>query len=810
MNILHITDLHVTDANQTLATLWNGPQEFLDGHQFDAIVVSGDLTQGAKRAEYKALSEFTETRLMPLLAKDKREPSRVIFVPGNHDVDWALEVGTHVEASQEELKKMWRSHRADPANSNLRIELDPFDLKLFKVEPDSNHYHRRLRNCQLFFDSFYAKKSNTLKRFNLLEKGDDWSAHLFPEEKIAIFGFNSCHRNDKRWTGASIDLGAIVAATEHRKRLCPDFLPVAVWHHGLSAPQGRPDFLSYRDLGRLQEAGFRIGFHGHVHASATWVLRLLRDDFVLISTGSLGAGWQDRPDAVGQQFSIVELYPSRVSVDVYERNQPHGAQYQKNPSASRRFYLRPKRATPQPGNRARERHHSWHVDKEGIARTSVELLDATFSENLVLDVASPPFSSIEYDKAADADGQPLHVVKNEHKDGKLLFTISGGLGRAHKKLAWKYRVSNAFALSQTELELMDPIQNWFPNVKRGHGVLHHVVRHDCDQLVLKLEFEKTPESELQPGLSAVEALVEEKDGDDEWKAVESETQRCEVSITPGHEARCAEVKVSAPVVGMRYSLVFKPSQPGVIIPHRALLLTEEVLSLCRKSVTLSRIGEQLTRAIAGDIQKKFGDTSKKLRTKSARSLARHDLLSPLMDWIGYLWDEEERRLLPAFGEFPLESWGERFALGNGLVGHALRKRESVFWCSPEVKPSSTHVFYQDDIEPYRRLNSKRDFAKVHRWIICVPLWVEAPNGPVFGVVGLAGRKNLEPQSATMRLDALVQSVVRGQRDSKEQILLERTINASFWAAIKASDELQAANRKVADQFFRAVRGMSRE
>jgi len=88
VDVLHVTDLHVTEPNTSLESVWTTAVDVLRAakrESFDFIVVSGDLTQAAGRKEFDRLHEFASAQLARKLRKPK-ELHRIVFVPGNHDV----------------------------------------------------------------------------------------------------------------------------------------------------------------------------------------------------------------------------------------------------------------------------------------------------------------------------------------------------------------------------------------------------------------------------------------------------------------------------------------------------------------------------------------------------------------------------------------------------------------------------------------------------------------------------------------------------------------------------------------------------
>ncbi len=815
-----------------------GPQQVIEqvlGEQrFDAIIVSGDLTQESSTKEYADLLNFTRERLLPLLHKGKQEHSRVVFVPGNHDVNWGIAVGELVRERPWPLRNperdaLWKQYRWNPAASALRADFStPGRVQLRKVDIDSAAYRKRFETCQTeFLNRFYTDRGHKVlvKPFNLLKKGDDWSAHQFVDEEVAIFGFNSCHGNDRYWTAAHIDHDSIANARTYWKQHCPGYQPVAVWHHGLTAEQGRPDFLTFDDLARLQEAGFRIGFHGHIHAANSWMLTQLRDDFVMIATGSLAAGKDDLQKGIGQQFSIVELHRSRVTVDVYERK-GLGSQFEPNRSASKRFYLGSSVGKHAP-TRSKQHMRTWSVDPNGILTALVDLTDLELDGSMVFAQLRPPFSNFEY-KSAKADEQPLTVDLEPQQAGRLRF-VSNAKGR-YSKLTWSYSVSNAVALNRTELlKLREPVQRWYPNVQPGYDVRSHIVRHETDELVLRLEFEKVVREEgdpeqSQPAIDKVLPLVEEHIGDEEWKIAHEEQKRCKVHLSTELDGRRAELRVTAPVVGMRYGLQFRPKLEGTAYPFQARHLADNLLQQCRKQPRTSDIQQKLTDTIrinvANELLGQDEDADKLLlRLKS--------LLGESGAWIGFIWDEELRRLLATFGEFAPEGWGSRFAAGDGIAGHAFRQSGTAFWWK-NMGPA--RLLYQNQVEPNQRpalMHSTDDPTKMqlrYAWIVSVPIYFSL-RGRSLGVVSFAGKESSGRGPVAEILENLAYGFAHLTLKKKEEVAaeewtahvqekerlfqlrakLENAVNFGFWEVIQSASELAKEDRSVAKHFFSSVK-----
>jgi 3',5'-cyclic AMP phosphodiesterase CpdA len=77
VRILHVSDLHF--GRPVDASMIEAIEEHITRHAYDVVAVSGDLSQRARAGEFQRASVFL---------RDAARVSRVITVPGNHDVAW--------------------------------------------------------------------------------------------------------------------------------------------------------------------------------------------------------------------------------------------------------------------------------------------------------------------------------------------------------------------------------------------------------------------------------------------------------------------------------------------------------------------------------------------------------------------------------------------------------------------------------------------------------------------------------------------------------------------------------------------------
>lgn len=765
MRILHLSDLHKDDAHDSLHAIWNAPQGALrllpnSDQKFDFIIVSGDLSSRAAPHEYAELLGFAEDVLLNLLRKPG-ERRRVIFVPGNHDVDWSADLGTSVgmsevlsrQGGEGELAAMVRSYHNDPARSGIRRSISRFG-HIEWIRLDDSKQANRFANVQKFFNDFYGDASCAPdKHLDLLShhrEGNDWSAHLFPEERIAFYGFNSCFMNDRYWTGAAICHESIARATTHANEHARDFLRIAVWHHGIHTDSYRPDYLNQSDVGELIVSGFQVGFHGHTHRAAGDLLSWIGGRFVLVSTGSLGANQEHRPDAVGRQFSIVQLYPHQANVQVYERTNSSTA-YTPKPSRSYSLLNPIEQDHRQPSAGVHHRH--YHLDRHGISAVHVQLKNLLTPRPVPLaEVGAPVCDARSVDRPELSPG--YEVRRTLVNDGGIRFKVYPHEYRPID-ISWRYEASNFVPLTQAELPLYNKALGRSP----GEDVFvlrPHCVRFACKSLTLKFTFDE-PLFEH----ASVEARVQRPTSanfERHWVRVLSEERRCEVHAVSETEIH---LHIEAPIVGNRYAIAYRPSKAGGHLDYTASRIAKRLLGRC--------LGD---RTRGPEVSLRLGDAI----TQAVRAVFGHNLNS--VQWTGFLWNDELRALMTAFGNFPNCQWGCRHACGAGIAGHAFRFNRTVAW-SRKATHTRDALVYQPP--PHRHWQSEFD------WIVCLPLVADTRKNPI-GVIqfeGLATDPNFGDRLYEFA-EAALNGRVQPESDwSGFQKRLSTAINTGFWQACAA-------------------------
>jgi len=329
-SILHISDLHRTphariSNEELLSALVRDRDSYTQGdtpiRPPDAIVVSGDIVQGiplkkengqaSLRAQYEEAEEFLSGLAAELLGGDR---SKVIIVPGNHDIDWQLAKKAMQVVEVGDLPANVLSALQEPG-SNFRFSWSTREV-FHIIDPDL--YGRRFDAFWNFFKSFYSGVNGLLR----VEPGSDANLYSLHDGRIGVAAFNSCHGNDCFAFHGAIPAKVISQTHLDMRRLGPFELSIAVWHHNLEGPPYRTDYMDIEIVRAMIGRGFRVGMYGHQHRAqvSAQSLRLAASEtMAILGTGALCAGGAELPSGSHRQYSIVEINDDLRSARVHVR-----------------------------------------------------------------------------------------------------------------------------------------------------------------------------------------------------------------------------------------------------------------------------------------------------------------------------------------------------------------------------------------------------------------------------------------------------------------------------------------------------------
>ena len=330
-SIMHISDLHRSPRDpisndELISALVHDRERYVREEPSiatpQAVVVSGDVIQGvplgtedfATRIEeqYAVAEEFLDELVQRFLEGDR---SRLIMVPGNHDVDWNTAFSALEPVGDESIP------------GDLRVELNVEDsllrwdwktCRLYRIA-DSELYERRLDAFWDFFERFYDGIPG------LMGAGNRYDVRLFNlcDGRIGVAAYNSCHGNDcfafhgmiRQGSIARSDLDLNDSGKIHELRM-------AVWHHGIEGSPYHTDYMDADVVRGMIGRGFRLGLHGHQHKTqvAAQEIRLPdQERMAVVSAGSLCAGGDDLPVGTHRQYNILEIAEGFCSVRTHVR-----------------------------------------------------------------------------------------------------------------------------------------------------------------------------------------------------------------------------------------------------------------------------------------------------------------------------------------------------------------------------------------------------------------------------------------------------------------------------------------------------------
>ena len=311
--ILHISDIHKSkdvQYNSLLQSLKKDLDTYVneEGIQKPSfIVVSGDLIQGAYtdaeiRQQYNDVEEFLIGICKMYLDKDR---SRMVIVPGNHDVNRAASKASLLPSS-----KGYNVCKDDFFNGSDAIRWSWSDDKFYEIQ-DLSLYEKRFDLFVEFYDRFY----DGIRCYPQKHETDAYTI-VNDKYKVCFACFNSCNHLDHLCDTGCISQDAIISVGPVLNECYnAGYLNIAVWHHNL---YGRPLATNYLDrslLGDLLCNDVHIGLYGHQHftqiAEEYSDLLLSKDEatqkLLLISAGTLFGGKRELSDGDRRQYNVIEV-----------------------------------------------------------------------------------------------------------------------------------------------------------------------------------------------------------------------------------------------------------------------------------------------------------------------------------------------------------------------------------------------------------------------------------------------------------------------------------------------------------------------
>jgi hypothetical protein len=283
IRLLHLSDLHLTgdrSVEQLLQPLDADLRDQLKADRLDYLVVSGDLADKCNPAGFERAGEF----LQALMKRFGLNASRLILVPGNHDLD-----------------------RERPV----------YDLELNKKKADAVPATRRIQQGEVFLirnEAEYPKRFELFRNcYKGLTQADYPEPHdkqgliiTYPDDGIEFLTLNSAWQIDRfHEKDISINSDALSKALLNTK---PDMklLRIVVWHHAVT---GNRKLVNPENIKRLIKAGYRICLHGDVHEERNDLLNHLdpQHSFHVVGVGSFSSSDPGLPYGTPRLYNLLEI-----------------------------------------------------------------------------------------------------------------------------------------------------------------------------------------------------------------------------------------------------------------------------------------------------------------------------------------------------------------------------------------------------------------------------------------------------------------------------------------------------------------------
>ena len=308
VHILHLSDLHFTD--DSLAGVWRTQLETdlireLKVRRLEYLIISGDVGNFSTEQEYD--SAFT--MVDGLVKQFGLDASRVVLVPGNHDLNWDLSETAYTFVPNRKLVMPLpeeRSISAGEAGALLRNDA----LYRERFVNFNTYFYRRVYSGR-DYPLDYHKQALFVER---------------PEDRILFVGLNSSWQLDHHFRNrASIHMQALTRALDRLQYgNYGGWLKIAAWHHPITGKEMMND--DFMQL--LAIHGFQICLHGHIHeASQGFYQYDDRRRIHIIGAGTFGAPAHEQVTGIPLQYNLLTFDPQtgEMTVNTRKKEKPDGA-----------------------------------------------------------------------------------------------------------------------------------------------------------------------------------------------------------------------------------------------------------------------------------------------------------------------------------------------------------------------------------------------------------------------------------------------------------------------------------------------------
>lgn len=253
--------------------------------------------------------------------------SRVVVVPGNHDIDWNSSRNAMVAVDDHDIPRDIRRALTEPGSC---FRWSWGEQRLYRIV-DAAQYTARLDMYWEFVAELY--RGHILARQP--HPDSDYGLFELDSGRICVAAYNSCATNDCFSCRGEISGEAIAQSIlEMRQRSLGSGIRVGVWHHNTVGPPDTSDYMDVDIVRQMMGGGIRLGLHGHQHfAQVTPEYVRLPDSQIMavVSAGSLCAGHRELPTGSNRQYNLVVISDDMLSARVHIRGRTVGGLFGRLP-----------------------------------------------------------------------------------------------------------------------------------------------------------------------------------------------------------------------------------------------------------------------------------------------------------------------------------------------------------------------------------------------------------------------------------------------------------------------------------------------
>lgn len=308
IHILHLSDLHFDEsvfAEVCRTQLETDLCQELGIRKLEYLVISGDIANRSTENEYDVAYAMVDG----LVKRFGLDASRVVVVPGNHDLNWDLSEAAYPFVPRRKLLSPPSEGHYIPAGEAGALIRDNESYK-DRFAHFNTHFFRRV-----YIGKDYPS-----------EYADQYLVVENPKDRILFLGLNSCWQLDHHFSQrAGIHMPALTKIFDLLNGGNYDgWLKIAVWHHPVTGIEMMND--EFMQL--LAVHHFQICLHGHIHEAMEGFHKYDDSrDVRIIGAGTFGAPAREQVTGIPLQYNLLCFDPrtGKMTVNTRKKEKQGGA-----------------------------------------------------------------------------------------------------------------------------------------------------------------------------------------------------------------------------------------------------------------------------------------------------------------------------------------------------------------------------------------------------------------------------------------------------------------------------------------------------